>query len=34
MAINLAFFIGDNDAAFGLFAGFATGLGLLARYSI
>lgn len=29
MAINLAFFIGDNDAAFGLFAGFATGLGFV-----
>ena len=29
MAINLAFFIGDNDAVFGLFAGFATGLGFV-----
>ena len=29
MAINLAFFIGNNDAAFGLVAGLATGLGFV-----
>ena len=30
MAANLAFFIGDNDANFGLFAGFAAGFGWVA----
>jgi hypothetical protein len=30
MAFNLAYFIGDNDALFGLFAGLATGLGFVA----
>lgn len=30
MAANLAFFIGNNDAMFGLFAGFAAGFGWVA----
>lgn len=30
MAVNLAFFIGDSDASFGLFAGLAAGLGWVA----
>lgn len=30
MAVNLAFFIGDNDVTFGLFAGLAAGLGWVA----
>lgn len=30
MAANLAFFIGDNSASFGLFAGFAAGFGWVA----
>lgn len=30
MAINLAFFIGDNDLVFGLFAGLAAGFGWVA----
>ena len=30
MSFNLAFFIGSNDAMFGLFAGFAAGFGWVA----
>lgn len=30
IAINLAFFIGDNNGAFGLFAGLAAGVGWVA----
>lgn len=30
ISVNLAFFIGDKDFAFGLFAGFATGFGFVA----